>query len=104
MGYGQTFFGTLRDGASGCMIFTLGGDAHTGGGVDLRAGAIGVVGGLVDGIAAPNRSTSWKMVRICAFPNESNVDAGAGFGRASANMLVALAAFSAEEVVGILVS
>ena len=52
MGYSGTIIGTIGDGASGCMMCTLGGGARIGGGVDLSAGTISGVGGFVDGTAA----------------------------------------------------
>ena len=122
IGYVGTIAGILGDSASGGMMYTLGngacigagvrlsasastlvGGARMGGGVDLSTGAIGGVGGCVDRTAALNRSASWRMARIYVLPNERNDEAGAGFSNASASILDALAALSAEEVAGMMV-
>ena len=122
MGYAGTITGTLGDGVSGGIMCTLGGGAHIGdgvgfnagastlgdgarivGGAALSTGAIGGDGGWVAGMAALKRSASWRMTRICAFPNERKGDAGVGLSSASASILAALVVLSVEEVVGMMV-
>ena len=121
-GYTRTIASALRDGAPGGIMCTLGGGAHIWDGVGFNAGAStlgggahivggaalssGVIGGnsgWAAGMVALKRSASWWIVRICAFPNERKGDAGAGLSSASASILAASAALSAEEVVGMMV-
>ena len=104
MGYFGTIVGTLENGASSYMMCTLGGGVRIGGGVDLSAGAISGVGGFVSGTAALNKLASWRMLRICAFPNKRNGDAGVGFSTASTNILATSEAFLAEEAVVVMMS
>ena len=122
MGYAGKIAGTLGDGASGGIMCNLGGGARIGGGVILNtgastlrggarivggasrsAGAIGGNGGCTAGMAVLKRSAGWRMAHICAFPNESKSDAGAGLSSASASILDTLAVLSGETVVGMVV-
>ena len=73
------------------------------GGAAQSTGAIGGNDGCADGMVALKRSASWRMARICAFTNERKGDAGAGLSSASASILAASAALSAEEVASMVV-
>ena len=63
-----------------------------------------VVDGVCSGRAHENSSESWRRARIWAFPNVLKGDAGVGLSSASANILAALVALSADDVVGMSMS
>ena len=52
-------------------------------------------------VAVVKMSASWRTARIWAFPNVSNGDAGEGLRRAVVSIRAASAAFSADNVRGI---